>query len=55
MFHTDLSRYKGFSKEGKDLSRFDWSKFDLIVIDVERVIIRTKLEKPSKIKGLALI
>lgn len=33
MFHTDLSRYKGFSKEGKDLARFDWSKFDLIVID----------------------
>ncbi|MBM6839446.1 DEAD/DEAH box helicase family protein, partial [Clostridium saudiense] len=33
MFHTDLSRYKGVSKEGKDLSRFDWSKFDLIVID----------------------
>lgn len=30
----------------------DW---DLIVIDDERVIIRTKLEKPSKIKGLALI
>lgn len=29
--------------------------FDLIVIDDERVIIRTKLEKPSKIKGLALI
>ena len=25
------------------------------VIDDERVIIRTKLEKPSKIKGLALI
>ncbi len=33
MFHTDLSRYKGFSKEGRDLARFDWSKFDLIVID----------------------
>lgn len=33
MFHTDLSRYKGLSKEGKDLARFDWSKFDLIVID----------------------
>ena len=33
MFHTDLSRNKGFSKEGKDLARFDWSKFDLIVID----------------------
>ena len=29
--------------------------WDLIVIDDERVIIRTKLEKPSKIKGLALI
>lgn len=27
----------------------------LIVVDGERVIIRTKLEKPSKIKGLALI
>ena len=31
------------------------SDFDLIIIDDERVIIRTKLEKPSKIKGLALI
>ena len=29
--------------------------FNYIVIDDERVIIRTKLEKPSKIKGLALI
>ena len=27
----------------------------LVVVDDERVIIRTKLEKPSKIKGLALI
>ena len=27
----------------------------LIFLDDERVIIRTKLEKPSKIKGLALI
>lgn len=26
-----------------------------IIVDDERVIIRTKLEKPSKIKGLALI
>lgn len=33
MFHTDLSRYSGMSKSGWDLSRFDWSKFDLIVID----------------------
>ena len=29
--------------------------FDYVIIDDERVIIRTKLEKPSKIKGLALI
>jgi hypothetical protein len=27
----------------------------VVVVDDERVIIRTKLEKPSKIKGLALI
>ena len=27
----------------------------IVVVDDERVIIRTKLEKPSKIKGLALI
>lgn len=29
--------------------------YGLVIIDDERVIIRTKLEKPSKIKGLALI
>ena len=29
--------------------------FDYLVIDDKRVIIRTKLEKPSKIKGLVLI
>ena len=29
--------------------------FQFIIVDDERVIIRTKLEKPSKIKGLALI
>ena len=33
MFHTDLSRTKGESKSGYELSRFDWSKFDLVVID----------------------
>ncbi|MBO5432198.1 DEAD/DEAH box helicase family protein [Methanocorpusculum sp.] len=31
--HTDLSRYKGYSKSGLDLARLDWSNFDLIVID----------------------
>jgi len=33
MFHTDLSRTRGDSRSGYDLSRFDWSKFDLVVID----------------------
>ena len=33
MFHTDLSRYKGDSKSGYDLSRFDWGNYDLVVID----------------------
>lgn len=33
MFHTDLSRYNGDSKSGFDLKRFDWGRFDLVVID----------------------
>lgn len=33
MFHTDLSRYKGDSKSGQNLSRFDWGNYDLVVID----------------------
>ena len=37
------------------MQRYRREHFDYIVIDDERVIIRTKLEKPSKIKGLALI
>ena len=37
------------------LEKFQPDEFDTIIIDDERVIIRTKLEKPSKIKGLALI
>jgi ERCC4-related helicase len=44
MFHTDLSRYKGESKSGWDLSRFDWSKFDLVVID-ESHNFRNRTEK----------
>lgn len=32
LFHTDLSRKKGFSN-GLDLSRLNWSNYDLIVID----------------------
>ena len=34
---------------------FSSDYFDYLIIDDERVIIRTKLEKPSKYKGLALI
>ena len=37
------------------LENFERDRFECIIIDDERVIIRTKLEKPSKIKGLALI
>lgn len=44
MFHTDLSRTKGESKSGWDLHRFDWSKFDLIVID-ESHNFRNRTEK----------
>ena len=44
MFHTHLSREKGESKSGYDLSRFDWSKYDLVVID-ESHNFRNKTEK----------
>ena len=32
LFHTDLSRTKGFSN-GNDLSRINWGNYDLVVID----------------------
>ncbi len=32
LFHTDLSRKKGFSN-GNDLSRINWGNYDLVVID----------------------
>ena len=31
------------------------NSYGMVIMDDERVIIRTKLEKPSKINGLALI
>ena len=37
------------------LLKYNPEEFECIILDDERVIIRTKLEKPSKIKGLALI
>ena len=42
-------------KEYLNENYFSPDYFDYLIIDDERVIIRTKLEKPSKIKGLALI
>ena len=33
MFHTDLSRYRGMSRSGQDLKKFDWGLYDLVVID----------------------
>jgi SNF2 family DNA or RNA helicase len=42
--HTDLSRFLGESKSGIDLSRIDWSKFDLVVID-ESHNFRNRTEK----------
>lgn len=47
MFHTDLSRYNGESRTGWDLSRFDWSKFDLVVID-ESHNFRNRMEKKDR-------
>ncbi len=32
LFHTDLSRHKGYSN-GNDLSRINWGNYDLVVID----------------------
>jgi len=39
----------------RNYQKYEQEKYNYIVVDDERVIIRTKLEKPSKIKGLALI
>lgn len=39
----------------RNYQKYAQEKYNYIVVDDERVIIRTKLEKPSKIKGLALI
>ncbi len=33
LFHSDLTRKKGISESGVDLSRINWSNFDLVVID----------------------
>jgi len=33
LYHTDLSRAKGFSSNNIDLSRVNWGNYDLVVID----------------------
>ena len=53
MFHTDLSRTKGESKSGWDLRRFDWSKFDLIVID-ESHNFRNRTEKTEDLHVISV-
>lgn len=56
--HADLDAdfiFAGNIKLSQSLELFQENEFDYIALDDERVIIRTKLEKPSKIKGLALI
>lgn len=50
MFHTDLNRIKGMSKSGQDLSRFDWSRYDLVVID-ESHNFRNRTEKDIDEEG----
>ena len=49
----DIAMAGSLCKKGKYHKMMN--EYGLVLIDDERVIIRTKLEKPSKIKGLALI
>ena len=49
-----ISSVQAMSRENR-LNNYPADYFSMIIVDDERVIIRTKLEKPSKIKGLALI
>lgn len=46
--HTDLSRKKGMSRSGLDLSRVDWGSFDLLVID-ESHNFRNRIESKDHI------
>ncbi len=49
----EIKEYHALHKFVED--NYDKGKKNYLFVDDERVIIRTKLEKPSKIKGLALI
>lgn len=46
--HTDLSRNRGTSRSGLDLSRIDWGSFDLLVID-ESHNFRNRIESDDHI------
>lgn len=50
MFHTDLNRLSGESRSGYDLKRFDWGKYDLVVID-ESHNFRNRTEKSEDEEG----
>ena len=49
----DVAMVGSMYSRGKFNERIN--SYGMVITDDERVIIRTKLEKPSKIKGLALI
>lgn len=49
----DVAMVASMYSRGKFNERIN--SYGMVTMDDERVIIRTKLEKPSKIKGLALI
>ena len=49
----DVAMVGSMYSRGKFNERIN--SYGMVIMDDERVIIRTKLEKPSKIKGLALI
>lgn len=52
--HVKFLTYSALGKMNDEkIKQFSFPK--MVIVDDERVIIRTKLEKPSKIKGLALI
>lgn len=54
LFHTDLSRYRGESRYGIDLSRFDWSIYDLVIID-ESHNFRNRINKETETRYDRLI
>lgn len=57
--HDSMTGIVDIAMAGSLCKKGEWhpmlKQYGMIIVDDERVIIRTKLEKPSKIKGLALI